>query len=351
MPDPSFGTPPPTPPALTETQILAGLLRDGAEKLAGWVIDPKGGTSKAKAFDSSRSAQLLESIQRLNSKLKRDASSLIPPCIQQAYRFGQATAITQLRQAGVIKSGSLVQGSFAAVDQHSLAIVARDAYLDISRAIDATTGRAERVLHKAAEMGLSNVELNRIIAGGLLTGSPTATIRELREDLRGIHGKRIVIIDKNGEAREYAVGYYSKLVVVTRTREAAVKGRHNRLREKSINCVVVVGKLSNNFCSAYLGKIYVLGSGEGDGTYPPYSSLPAIPMHPNCSKGTAPIVLKLASKAQLEMGAPDESTAAFLGKPNDTNTLQRAYTGTQMRQQVEQRFTNYKAALKNERAA
>lgn len=306
--------------------FLAQILADAASKLARIVIDPPGSTPNSRTFRKARAAQLLAQIDKLNRQLKLGISSTITSVLSPAYREGLAEGLRQLRAAGIIDgNGDLGRtGSFALVDQHGLAVIARDTYQDLAKAVDGMTARATKLLRRTAEIGLSNQDLNRIIAPGLLTGDIQAVGRELRDELRALHGKTIPIIDKNGDTINFKTSHYADLVARTRTAEAQNQGALARYVQMNVKLVMITGRISKNFCTGYLGHVFSIAG--DDPTYPPLSSLPSggPPFHPRCSKGYAPFSVRLATPTQLKGSVPTAHLHALL-QTKDTSELQRIF--------------------------
>jgi hypothetical protein len=149
-------------------------------------------------------------------------------------------------------------------------------------------------LRTIAEQGLGREKLNRILAGGVIEGAPVETIRTLRDELSKIHGETVPIVDKNGDTINYAAKDYAEMVARTQTRQATTIARHERLESNGVDLVSIVGRVSTNFCTAFLGQVFSL-SGKSD-KYPALSSLPGgagpyppPPFHPHCSKSTRPV--------------------------------------------------------------
>ncbi len=231
----------------------------------------------------------------------------------------------------------LLRPSFTLIDPRTIQVIARDTFADLARAADTTATAAGRTLRAMASNGLTVREVNDLIARGVIDGKTGAPIRELRERLKQIHGERITIIDRNGDPMSFEPGYYAKMVVHTRTREATERGRHERFAEEGVDLVTIVGRVSNNFCTAYLGKVFSL-SGRHP-TYPPISSLPdGPPFHPNCSKSTAAFIEELESPENLERGQTDPNDPMLTTR--DRTQLQRRFQDTQGRQQAEPRMAD-----------
>lgn len=177
--------------------------------------------------------------------------------------------------------------------------------------------------------GSAEPAVNRAIARGLISGDvrvAEGAIRDLfrdrnapeRESYRKL-GNKIVTVGK----AEMTVRAYAMTVVRTRTREATVSARHERLGASGISLVQITGNNSTNFCTAFIGLVCSLaGEQTIDGvTYPALSSLPngGPPFHPNCSKGTAAYVPDLVSANRASLHA--RAARVFVSRRNTGRLL------------------------------
>ena len=314
--------------------VLVDYFTTAATKLARVVVDPPGTTPTAQAYRRARAADQLSQVRRILRSLDQSVQSWTGEAITTAYRAGRKLGIEQARTAGV-RTGN-IDGSFSQVSQRSAAIFAADTYSRLKAAADGMGERVVGVLRKTADVGLSRADLNSILAGGVITGQPRQTIRQLRDELRKIHGGEVEIVGKDGVARNYGVGYYAEMVARTQTREATVKARHQQLAELDIDLVMVVGRVSDNFCSAYLGMVFSL-SGNSD-TYPSIDEIDGPPFHPNCSKSTRPFIPELASRQQLEAAEGVDGAEKLLGLKG--YAAQRAYQSLQLRSRVQRAYAS-----------
>jgi hypothetical protein len=218
--------------------------------------------------------------------------------------------------------------SFARVDEGAIRVVAEDTVARTTtrasaelRSASAQHGRqAVRVFHSLSDSiantrGSGEAAFNRAIARGLISGDPRIADRAVRELFRDDRipggapeaesvrrlGNKVVTVGR----AEMTVRQYAMTVVRTRTREATVTARHERLGLSGISLVQITGRNSPNFCTAFIGLVCSL-SGEQtiDGvTYPALASLPGggPPFHPNCSKGTAAYVAELVSAGRARL--------------------------------------------------
>ncbi|GIK18636.1 MAG: hypothetical protein BroJett004_08000 [Planctomycetota bacterium] len=190
-----------------------------------------------------------------------------------------------------------------------------DAGADLERATrdyGRTTVAAFRSLSESVSRlaGPGEREVNRALARGIATGNPTIADRAVRELFRDPNSPERQTARQLG-AQVVQVGgatltvrQYAAIVTRTRTREAVVEARHRGLRGAGVRLVQITGRVSVNFCTAYLGLVCGLdGPVTIDGeTYPALASLPngGPPFHPQCSKGTAAYVVELVSEARRE---------------------------------------------------
>ncbi|MGE5608935.1 MAG: hypothetical protein ACM359_06760, partial [Bacillota bacterium] len=252
---------------------LARIYREASKRLRQMVLHPTGGTDAAQEFRRARAIALSDQVDQVLLALKRRVSPWASKNALAAVREGRATAERQAREAGVRVQGAIVGGSFHLVEHRAVGYVARQIAMDLNQAADSMGDRAKRLLRKTAQEGLDETKINRILAGGIIEGTPAATIRTLREELRAVHGDTVQVIDKNGDPINFEVGYYASLVACTQTRTAMVDAKHERLEAIGLDLVAIVGRISENFCTAYLGEVYSL-SGKHP-KYPAYASLPS----------------------------------------------------------------------------
>lgn len=330
-----------------DVAILVGYYRDAATSLRAMVKKPIGGTQSSREFRQARAAVLVGQVDRILVDLGDRSRKWIGSNVPKAAVAGRALADRQAVEAGV-KGGSAkpqaaISGSFHLINQGTVSVFARDAAIDLGKAAKGLGDQAKRVLRATAQIGLSEVEINRILAGGVITGQPVETIRKLREELRAVHGEQVPIMTKNGTPMLFEVGKYASLVVRTKTRQANEVARHERLQELGLDLVAVIGRISKYFCSAFLGQVFSL-SGRST-KYKAYSSLPGsgAPFHPNCSKSTRPYVEALASPKQQQMAEGIDDASQLIG--TDPATAQRRYQDLQLHQQVRENYASTASRL------
>lgn len=306
---------------MTEGQIaiLAGYFDAAAKRVGDMVLRPTGRSESSQAFRSGRAAAQAAQIDAILLRLKGLTGAWLSQdnTLLAAVHAARQLADRQAREAGV-RVEPAIPGSFDAVDERTAAVFARDAAGDLYAAADGVGERAKRLLRQTGQMGLDEARINAVLAGGAIEGVPALTIRRLREELRAVHGGAVEV---NG--RNFKVGYYASMVARTKTREATVTARHERLGELGLDLVAIVGRVSDSFCTAFLGQVFSL-SGKHP-SYPPYASLPGggPPFHPNCSKSTRPFVEALASGEQKRDARLLEDSRALLGR--SATEAQRSY--------------------------
>ncbi len=329
-----MASPPPSNSGLPAAAIgeLTSLYAQAAARWRQAVLHPPGGSAASRAARAARAAQLSLQIDQQLVALKAGTATWIGTNLPAAMAAGLALADRQAAAAGVRPAGSPLAGSFHLVDHGTAAVLARDIAVPLAAAAGRAGERAKRLLRQTAQTDLSEADVNRVLAGGAIAGSPAEATRALRDELRRVAGNTVTVIDRNGDPINFDAGYYADMVARTKIREASVVARHGRLSSLGLDVVTIVGRVSGNFCTAFLGKAYSL-SGRSE-RYPAYSELPAggCPFHPFCSKSTRPFVEELASGQQLDAadGLPDAealhgATAA---------QAQRAYRDLQLLAQV-----------------
>jgi hypothetical protein len=329
-------------------EVLVRLYRGAAESLRQAVLHPPGGTSKSRAFNRSRAANQLAQVQEILAALNAGAAAWVGANAPKAYRNGLVGAQKQLEAIGVSSPGDAVQGSFSLIDRRAMEVIAEDIYADLSKASTAMGNGAARVIRKTAQSGLSEVEINLVLAKGILLGQPQQAIAELQKDLERVNGKQITIVNKNGDPMTFDVRTYARMVATTKTREIMETARHRRLADSGIDLVRIIGAVSVNFCTAYLGAVFSL---KGDHPkYPPLSSLPGgkgPPFHPNCSKSTRPFIEDLATTTQLEEAAGVQDLEKMTGIT--PSQAQKRFKDLQIFQQVQATYAVGSKAYKNKK--
>lgn len=312
--------------------ILTGFYKDAASRLSAIVLNPPGKTESSKEFRMARASSLVHKIDAITRTLDAQASKWIGQQMPGVVANGVKMAIAQAQAVGVLPADSPVGGSFTSIDHGTVNKFAIDTYSDLHRASDSMGSYSKTVLRHTSQLGMSEADINKILAGGVIEGQPTQTIRELREALRAVHGEKVQVIGKNGSPIEFDVGYYASMVARTKTREATVASRHDRLQSLGLDLVAIIGRVSKSFCTAFLGQVFSLSGKSKD--YPAYSELPGggPPFHPNCSKSTRPFVPALASDKQLDSAQGVENAQDLLGM--NATAAQRAFKDLQLHGQV-----------------
>lgn len=344
----------------SQVQVLLRLFADSQARLKAIVLHPPGKTEAAKAYNLARASEQLRQIDQILLQLKAGSLAWANQAVPDAYRDGIALAEKQAREAVLgahpgargpvlgagktsdlqppVSSPQFPAASFQLIDRRTAEVFARDIYLDLAKASDSIAANAKKALRDTRQEGLSEVEINRILAGGAIEGKPRQTIKSLREALEKVHGQQVTIIGKSGNPITFDTKYYASMVARTKTRQATVVARHDRLQQLGCDLVSIVGLISKNFCTAYLGQVYSL-SGSSD-KYPALSSLPGggPPFHPNCSKSTRPFIEELASEKQLDLAEGDDDQDKMLNI--DPATAQRRFKDLQLEPQVRANYAS-----------
>ncbi|MGN6726935.1 MAG: phage minor capsid protein [Tepidisphaeraceae bacterium] len=322
----------------SEAEIVTSWYKALADRARSAILNPGGGTDRGQAYNRARASDRLAQLQTLAGQIDKKAGEWIGRRMPQIYKEGRALADRQAVVAGVRPGDSAVKGSFNLIDSKSLHILARDTLIDLHKTSGGILATAERMLRATADNGLSQADINKIIAGGIVEGVPDTTIAALRDELRRVNNGNIVAITtKHGGTMNFAAESYAEMVVRTKTREAIVQSRVERFSELDLDLVSITGKLSSNFCSAYLNQVFSI-SGKSD-KYPPLDSLPGggPPFHPNCSKSIRPFIEELATDAQKQAAEPARDVSKLLNV--DATQAQRLYQDLQLRTQTKQRIS------------
>ena len=308
-------------------RVVAELVRmyeRSASRLREIVLHPNGKTQSAQEFNRGRAAQLLAQVNAEINALKHSAAAWIGPSLKSAFDQGIETANRQAIAAGVIGPDlrSNITGAggwgFNLVNRDAVRIIASVTYDDLKKAADAMQGQSYRALTRMADLGVTNADVNRIIATGVIEGSPRETIQTLRTELEKINGKRVTVTTRSGGTMTFKAGHYARIVAITKTREAVVTAKLEQFQRYGIDIVEIIGRDSENPCSKLLGKKFSI-SGTSD-AYPPFSSVsegqpPYNLFHPQCSKSIAPV-----TKRRLERERQSDDSLAVATQVSEVPT-------------------------------
>ncbi len=344
---------------LDEVRIAIALLDTAAAKMREVIRQPKGKTAASRQWRVAWAASKMQQVDALIKGLGGKVTQLAGRQALSAAKDGVARAEMQAKEAGVRIDGSGLAGSFNLVDLGPVKVLAHDIAVraaagaagdmagDLSKAAACLGEQAKTVLRQTAQLNLSETDIDTVIAGGVIAGTPRETTRALKDLFAAVDDGTVAVRGKDGTVRNYEAGYYASIVVRTKTRQANEVARHGRLSSLGLDLVSVVGRISNNFCTAYLGQIFSI-SGRSD----KYEPLPdgGPPWHPNCTKSTRPFIEALAEPEQLDAGQTTEDTRALIAMKDNT-ARQRAFKDLQLKQQVEGRYGDTAAKLFKGRAA
>ncbi len=284
---------------------------------------------RASQFRLARAARLARSVEDLLIRTNARGAVTLTAATRAAVGRAITLAEAQMAEIGLDPADRLgvTPGvSFARVNEGDVRKVAEDTAARATaeaggklRAASQLHGANATLVFRSLSDSIANrageiePSVNLAIARGLIAGDPAIADRAIRDLYRDPKrpeaesyrrlGNKIIQVGR----AEMSVRQYTMTVVRTRTREATVAARHERLGLSGISLVQITGRNSTNFCTAFLGLVCSL-SGEQtvEGvTYPALSSLPSggPPFHPNCSKGTAAFVPELVSSGRTAQHA------------------------------------------------
>ncbi len=283
--------------------VVVSLYDDAAARInamIGETIANERLTSESVDYRVARSAELLRRISEVATVTRSGSFERIRGMADDAYKLGDGQGVRQA--AEVLPAGSVTVG-FEGIDQDAINAIATDTTARLSDSMRIYVDQAQAVFRSLSSGRLSRLEptVNRAIARGLITGDPREAEALLREQFRDPNAPELESYRKLGRKRiqvgraEMSVAQYTQMVVRTRTREATVAGRHQRLDRNGIHTVQITGRVSRNFCTRFIGLVVSIRGGSDE--YPAIASLPqgGPPFHPNCSKGTVAFVPGVSS--------------------------------------------------------
>ena len=323
-------------PASAQAELVK-IYEDAGKRIAATVMNPTGKTFDARGFTRSRAAALLAQVQATLGRTEAQTGQWVGKWVPYAYRKGLRDAIDQLKAAGVRKDDIPVTGDFSRVDERTVGVFAADIAAQLQAALNDQGEAATRFLRSSQQTIIDDVEISRTIAQAAVDGDWRSAVRELRgklnvgqiEDYRKA-GSQIISVGK----AQMTVRSYAEMLVRTRLREATCRARNERLVANGRDLVTIVGRISANFCTEYVGRVFSITGATAE--YPALSELPGggPPFHPNCSKSTVVYIPEFATPAQ-------ERNARGLGdsfRTTDPAAAQRAFTGGQGRERARKRL-------------
>jgi|WetSurMetagenome_2_1015567.scaffolds.fasta_scaffold288191_1 hypothetical protein len=309
---------------------LIGYFKSSAGKLGALLIEPKGKSPDSQKWNASRAAMRINQVHEEIKTLKANITDWAGPTFKDAYKKGLKVGRQQASDLGIRHEG--MSGSLSnRFDAGAVRKLAQDAAADLVKASKSMEDHAVKTLRRMAATGVTNAEVNKILAGGVIQGSTVQASRDLREALRKVHGETVTVTGKSGTPMTFEVDYYANMVARSKIRQAVQESRHEALRSVGVTLVRVVGRQSKNFCTAFLGRVFSI-----DGKTDKYPSIDELPgggdgMHPNCSKSSAPYDKDLATKDQVTRSIMTDDEKKLLGV--SAYEAQKTYKGLQIRQE------------------
>lgn len=296
---------------------LAAIYQDAIERMSrdvGRFLLAGSDATRSQGFAAARANELNAILSGRLVRLGRDVAPVMAAEHRKAYRLGSDDALRQAFRLGAdLRLGDAGAGeaSFVGFAEEAVERIARDSTARMMAAARQFAIDSQTLFRTFSAGPLSGAEpaVNRALAQGLISGDPRAAERQVRQLVAGrvidqaagdtyrkIGNRQVQVGGWTGSARAYAA-----TVVRTRTREATVGGRHDRLQAAGLDLVQITGRVSGNFCTRYLGLVCSLGAGSDE--HPALASLPGggPPFHPNCSKGTAAFIPGLVSDRRERM--------------------------------------------------
>lgn len=303
------------------------LLKMAAERCRRVILNPPGGTDRAQSFNASRAAQQLAGLNRELQAIGARAVSVAARGIAAAYREGLEDAEQMARDA--LKEGSqaveeagvpagTLTGGFNVVDRRRAQVLIEQTVADVHKAVISMRENTGKVVRQTQALGLNTNDVNRLLASGTLEGRPRETLRQLRELIKkyAVDGQIITVNKRTGVLMQFQAQDYADLVMQTKSAETATAATMERLQERGLYYVKVIGSNSSNFCTTFVGKVFYIGPGEDPtGQFPSSRTLPrgGPPFHVRCTKRFVAFVLDLQSQAAIKKAMLADHQRQFLG--------------------------------------
>jgi hypothetical protein len=311
-----------------ETREVIRLLRDAAARAKKVILNPPGKTDKNKSWNASRAAQLLAGVNRELDQVKGKLANVASKKIAGAYRDGIDQAEQQARDAGVRPEGGALQGGFTVVDRRRALVLVNQTTEDLGKAVDSIKATTGKIVKQTQALGLNPADINRMLAGGTIEGKPKETLRELKGLVQkaAIEGKIVTVNTRTGVTMSFDPDYYAEMVFQTKLAETTNVATIQRLRDRKIFYVKIIGSNSRNFCTAFVGRAFYIGDGaDPKYGFPHVRELPrgGPPFHPRCTKRYTAFSPALQGAEAIEKAKLKPNERELLGK--DSNAAQNAF--------------------------
>lgn len=285
-------------------------------------------SKRSAQFRQLRASQLAVLLERRMKRLGGEQKAILEPAARTAIHKAIQRGNEEMAKIGFDRKQILpsTQVSFININSEAVEVIAEDTLartksdieISLQDGIRKHAASAKSIFRSLSQSQLTinnplaEVEVNRAIARGLITGNSKLADRLIRE-LYQPAGQEPLSVRKLGNQiievgkASMTVRQYAMTVTRTRMREATVTARHRQLQSRGMQLVQITGSNSENFCTAFNGLVCSLdGSTTHEdfaGPIVPLESLPGggPPFHPNCSKSTAPFSPRLASSERLAM--------------------------------------------------
>lgn len=287
-------------PLDAQTREMIRLLREASARARKIMLNPPGKTAKAQAFASSGAAQLLAGFNRELDVIKGRLVKVAAAKVAGAYKDGLAAGDKLARDAGVAVDGSPLRGGFTVVDARRAQVLAQQTVGDLAKAVDSMRETTGVVVRQIQAAGLDKAAVNRLLAGGTLSGQPQQTMREIKKLVRSAAGEGKLI---HAGGRSFQPDDYAEMVFQTKLAETTNVATVQRLQARGLYYVKIIGSNSANFCTDYVGRAFYTGPGiDPLGLFPHVRDLQrgGPPFHPRCTKRYVAFVPRLATPEQIE---------------------------------------------------
>lgn len=315
--------------------------RELSKAIADLAATPAGERNGGAEFRAARAAELLKGVRGAVRRAGVVGFNAVSTANQDAFKRGASLAEAQARALGLNAKVAGTAASFAGINERTVDAIARDSVAKMTARMNAHGENAVALFRSlsasmaAAEVdgkgsgkvfSLSEREVNRVIAHGVVSGDPRAAMGAMREligkgagfspavieDYRKVGNQLVSVGGWTGKVRTYA-----EMVVRTRTAEAQREGQIERQVSVGLDLAQITGSNSANFCTRFVGLVVVVRGPARDG-YMALSDLPGggPPFHPNCTKNLAAYVEDLVSEGrvrQAEVAATRYAEAAARG--------------------------------------
>jgi hypothetical protein len=329
-------------PSAASLAVLAGIYRRGADDLAALL--------KGSDFQRGKATILLRQVDAISQRVAGESDRWVSAETQSLYEQSAqavdreiAPAAAEIGPAGSARA----RADFMKINEGAVEQFARQISRDLAAANRDLADQGRRIIRRTSQMVISDAELSKTIAQGLVSGGNKNKIGQALRERLAAGGRELLESGKMSETdlaaivdfdagviqagkRRMPLNHYCRMVASFQLRQATVAATRERLADAGqavgdpdrYDLVIIRGPISGDFCDFYVNKVFSVSGRSSE--FPPLDAIPNAgpPFHPNCTHTISPFVRVFATGRDIKRGRINDQ---FLNI--DGRAAQKKFTG------------------------